>query len=513
LGELQKINITNRDVLAPLLQNSKLKIFMKVVLFRSIRTRILTATTVLIVAIVGAVVWSWAHNESEVYYQQKWQEAQILSVALSNAWTNELVDQNWGQIRLGINLLLRRNPEFVYIFVSDARLSNQIVAALPNDFQEQYIPDVVPANITDAALQVYANTQIVKTVVLRDVEFPKGQQRALRGESILEVASDMRNASGEKIGTLRIGMSLRQVKHAVRKAINNALLVGAIGLTFGLIGAYILAWQLSYPVLRLQVSATKIAAGDLDHRADIKRVDELGALSKAFNEMATALQESFNRLQRTLESFERFVPGKFLAVIASDGIENIQVGVASARLITILFADIRGYTSMSEQLTPLETFALLNDYLACMGQVINDAGGFIDKYIGDAIMALFEDETTGCALHAALAMQQTLKTFNEERLRKEQPTIKIGIGIHRGEVVMGTIGFTSRIESTVIGDTVNVAARVEGLTRKYDCPILVTESVVAAIRYPRAFNLRLVDDSVKVKGKSEPVAIYELIVG
>jgi class 3 adenylate cyclase len=108
-------------------------------------------------------------------------------------------------------------------------------------------------------------------------------------------------------------------------------------------------------------------------------------------------------------------------------------------------------------------------------------------------------------------MQQALKEFNEKRLGKDQPTIKIGIGIHRGEVVMGTIGFTSRIESTVVGDAVNVAARVEGLTRKYDCPVLVTESVVAALRHPQAFELRLVDDSVTVKGKSEPVAIYELM--
>jgi class 3 adenylate cyclase len=249
----------------------------------------------------------------------------------------------------------------------------------------------------------------------------------------------------------------------------------------------------------------------LEHRADIQRTDEIGALAATFNEMATVLQASFSRLQRTLESFERFVPGKFLTVIASDGIENIQVGVASTRLITILFADIRGYTSMSEQMTPLETFALLNDYLACMGQVINDTGGFIDKYIGDAIMALFEDETTGCALHAALAMQQSLKVFNEKRSREFQPTVNIGIGIHRGEVVMGTIGFTSRIESTVIGDAVNVAARVEGLTRKYNCDVLVTESVVAALRRPEAFELRLVDESVKVKGKNEPVAIYELM--
>lgn len=472
----------------------------------------MAATTFLILVIVTAVVWSWAKNESEVYRSSERQQAQTLAISLSNAWTNELVDQNWSQIRLGLNLMLRRNPEFIYILVSDARLSNQIVAAAPDDFMEQYIPDIVPVEDTKSAWTVYDGTRLVEPYLLRNIEFPKGVVRARRGEQVIEVASDIRNATGERIGTLRIGISLRRVNRAVRDAINKALMVGAMAWAFGLAGAYILARQLSNPVQRLQISAAKIAAGDLHHRADINRADELGALAQAFNEMATALQKSFNRLQKTVESFERFVPEKFLRVIASDGIENIQVGVASTRKITILFADIRGYTSMSEQMTPLETFALLNEYLALMGQVINDAGGFIDKYIGDAIMALFEDETTGSALRAAVAMHQVLEAFNEKRLPQEQPTIKIGIGIHRGEVVLGTIGFTSRIESTVIGDAVNVAARVEGLTRKYDCSILVTESVVVALQHPEVFNLRLVDDSVKVKGKSEPVAIYELIV-
>ncbi|MGB5959531.1 MAG: adenylate/guanylate cyclase domain-containing protein [Coleofasciculaceae cyanobacterium] len=471
----------------------------------------MTATTLLIMLIVGLVVWRWASTERELYRQQKWQEARTLAVALSSTWTNELVDQNWSQIRLGINLLLRSNQEFVYILVSDTRLDNQIIAALPEKFQEQYIPDVVSVEITKTALDLYNKSRVAETRVLRNIEFPKNQLRARLGEKIIEVASDIRNSSGQKIGTLRIGISLRQVNRAVNDAVNKALLVGALGLIFGLVGAYILAQQLTHPLRRLQISATKIAAGDLQHRADIRRADEIGALATAFNNMAKELQASFSRLQKTLESFERFVPEKFLTVIASDGIENIQVGVAATRVITILFADIRGYTSMSEQMTPLETFALLNDYLACMGQVINDAGGFIDKYIGDAIMALFEDEATGSALRAALAMQQALEDFNAQRRSRAQPIVNIGIGIHRGEVVMGTVGFTDRIESTVIGDPVNVAARVEGLTRKYNRTILVTESVIAALKYPEDFELRLVDDAVKVKGKDELVAIYELI--
>ncbi|MBW4650162.1 MAG: HAMP domain-containing protein [Kastovskya adunca ATA6-11-RM4] len=472
----------------------------------------MTATTLLIIVIIGITVWLWVKSEQDLYRYSKRKEVQLLAAALASAWTNELVDQNWGQIRQGLNLLLRRNQDFVYILVSDARLSNQIVAALPSDFQEQYYPDVVRVDITDKALNASGKTFVLETYLLRDVEFPQGQLRGRRGERMMEVATDIRNAAGEKIGTFRIGISLREVNLAMANALKKALIVGAIGLAVGLVGAYLLARQLSNPLQRLQISAAKIAAGDLQHRADIQRTDEIGALAAAFNEMSAALQASFGRLQKTIESFERFVPDKFLAVIASDGIENIQVGVTAIRRITILFADIRGYTSMSEQLTPLETFTLLNDYLACMGQVINDNGGFIDKYIGDAIMALFDDEGTGCALYAALAMQQMLQEFNANRKHKALPLIEIGIGIHRGEVVMGTIGFTSRIESTVIGDAVNVAARVEGLTRQYDCAILVTESVVSSLHHPEAFKLRLVGDSVKVKGKDEAVAIHEVLL-
>ncbi|NET05643.1 MAG: adenylate/guanylate cyclase domain-containing protein [Symploca sp. SIO2B6] len=472
----------------------------------------MVATLLLILAIVGVVVWTWADDVRDVYYRQTQREARMIATALSNAWTNELVNQNWGQIRLGINLLLQRNRQFIYILVSDTRRSNQIVAAVPSDFVDQFFPDIVPAKITEAALEVYNDSRVHKTVMLRDLELSEGKLQARRGETILEVASDIRQASGVKVGTLRMGMSLRRVRRAVRRAIYKALVVGILGLGIGLIGAYILAQHLTRPVRRLQMSAAKIAAGDWYHRATVDRADEIGALATSFNQMSTALEATFSRLERTAKSFERFVPDKFLTAIAADGIENIQVGVASTRLITILFADIRGYTSMSEQMTPLETFTLLNDYLACMGQVIEEAGGFIDKYIGDAIMALFEDETSGNALKAALGMQQRLKVFNEKRYRKGLPQINIGIGIHRGEVVMGTIGFTSRIESTVVGDAVNVAARVEGLTRTYNCNILVTESVLESLKQPESFVLKLVEQSVKVKGKIEPVGIYELIV-
>lgn len=375
----------------------------------------MTTTTILTVTLVGAVVLVWAKSESLLYRQQKWDEAKSLATALSESWTGPLYDQNWSQLRLGLDVLLKQNDELVYILVSDTRLKNQIVAASPTEFNEQYVPDLVPLSVTDAALaspsvRSFLSLSVKETFVLRDVEFPKGQIRARRGERVIEVAADIRIATGQKIGTFRLGMSLREVDNAVKAAINQALAVGGLGLAVGSISAYVLAERLSNPVRRLQVSAAKIAAGDLAHRAEIAIADEIGALAVSFNEMSAALQASFSKLQQTLASFERFVPAKFLSVIAPEGIENIQVGVASIQTMTILFCDIRGYTAMSEQMTPIETFSFLNDYLSCMGQAIDQTGGFIDKYIGDAIMALFDDEATDCVLRAVLLMHQTSHT-------------------------------------------------------------------------------------------------------
>ncbi|YAF95095.1 MAG: adenylate/guanylate cyclase domain-containing protein [Nodularia sp. CChRGM 3473] len=483
---------------------------MKFFAFPSIRIQIMTAVTLLSVTLVGSIVLVWAKTESKVYRQQKLNEAKLFSRVLSTTlFANHLAEQNWSQIRLNLDLLLRENEEFVYALVSDARMNNQIVAASPGEFQGQYIPDVVPVTVTNTALNLSKQSSSVETFVLRDIQF-SGNLRAKRGERIMEVASDIQLIQGEKIGTLRFGISLKQVENAVANAVNQALAVGSVGLVFGLLLAYILAKRLSKPIRRLQVSAAKIAAGDLQHRAEITSSDEIGALATSFNEMSVALQASFSKLQKTLESFERFVPNKFILAIAPQGIENIQVGVAVTRTMTILFCDIRGYTSMSEVMTPLEIFTFLNDYLACMGQAISKTGGFIDKYIGDAIMALFDDQATDGALKAAILMRQSLDQFNHERVKNNLPQIAVGIGIHRGEVVMGTVGFTCRIDSTVVGDAVNIASRIEGMTKHYGCGTLVTESVILSLSAPELFSLRLVDSSVKLKGKDEAIAIYEL---
>jgi len=482
----------------------------KVHALRSIGTRLMVATTLLVALVAGSVVWLWATADRDLYYDQKRREAESLATGLAGAWVNELEEQNWSQIRANAERIAETNDDVAYVIVTDDRLGGQVVAAVPADIIDRYVPDVVPLPVTQAALAPSPGARASETFLLRPVALPGGRPRAARGQRIIEVAADVRNFSGFRAGTLRVGISLAAVDRAVASAVKKTLLVGVLCLLVGLAGAWLLARRLTHPIDALRASAAKIASGDLEHRARVHRVDEVGLLAASFNDMTAALEASFEKLEGTLASFERFVPEKFLAAIAPEGIERIKVGAAVEKRVSILFSDIRGYTSISEGQTPLEVFRFLNIYFERMGEAIRDAGGFIDKYIGDAIMALFDDPASDGALAAALAMRGALARLNEERARAGRPPLDMGVGIHAGDVVVGTVGSPSRMSPTAIGDAVNVASRVEGLTKQYGCAILVTESVVAAVARPDAFSIRLVATGVKVKGKDEPVALYEV---
>lgn len=479
--------------------------------FYSLRSQIILGTILLVMGLISTSVWFLINLESRLYVEQL--EKQMKSLAAFSATTMrlEFVEQNWGNLRVRMDELLLNNSEFVYALVSSTELNNQIIVATPKEFEGQYVPKLMPLSITQKAITPSIEPRVNKTVLLMPVEFPSGIKRAIRGERLLDVAATIGSKSGEKLtenlATLRIGVTFHQLDEEIAKAIIQSLLLGAVGIIWGLFGAYWLAEHLSHPILKLRKSAAMIASGDLQHRASLDRTTEIAALAQSFNEMSASLQEIFGKLQLTLDSFQRFVPEKFLHAIAPYGIENIQVGEAAEKPISILFADIRGYTSLSEKMSARETFDFLNHYLACMGEAIDSHNGFIDKYIGDAIMALFDEDSSDNALQASIAMQQALIQFNQKSTSHK---IEIGIGIHRGTVIMGTVGFKSRIESTVIGDAVNLASRIEGLTKTYNCSILLTEAVVKNLKYPENFQLVLVDKAAKVKGKDVQIPIYTL---
>jgi class 3 adenylate cyclase len=206
-------------------------------------------------------------------------------------------------------------------------------------------------------------------------------------------------------------------------------------------------------------------------------------------------------------SIERFVPRAFLAIMGKPSIVSVNLGDNKRMNMTVLFSDIRNFTGMSEQMSPDENFAFINAYLERMGPVIRAHNGFIDKYIGDAIMALFEHADD--AVRAGLAMVDTLAQYNAAREAAGAALIGIGIGLNSGSLMLGTIGEKDRMDGTVISDAVNLASRIESLTKTYRISLLVSENTYRQLSDPKAYDIRPID-VVLVKGKTQPVTIFEV---
>ncbi len=204
----------------------------------------------------------------------------------------------------------------------------------------------------------------------------------------------------------------------------------------------------------------------------------------------------------------RFVPRQFLQILNKESILDVTVGDQIRQEMSILFSDIRDFTTLSEQMTPEDNFRFINGYLSRMEPAIVENQGFIDKYIGDAIMALFE-EGADDAVRAAIAMLQTLEAYNRDRQALNRTPLRIGIGINTGDLMLGTVGGQSRIDGTVIGDVVNLASRMEGLTKRYRVPLLISESTFTRLQDVSDYAVRKID-RVQVKGKSEWVSVYEV---
>ena len=214
-------------------------------------------------------------------------------------------------------------------------------------------------------------------------------------------------------------------------------------------------------------------------------------------------------LEQKVKTFFKFVPAQFIeALNHSANPEDIHLGDASKKNMAVLFSDIRNFTDLSEKLSPEESFEFINRYLAYMGPVVRNNKGFIDKYIGDAIMALFESSDN--AIEAASEMLKALAEFNKERISGGKREIKIGIGIHTGSLMLGTVGEQDRMQTTVIGETVNIAARTETMTKVYRTPIIITEKTKSDLNKQSAYKMRLID-RVKMRGISYDVDIFEVL--
>jgi two-component system sensor histidine kinase ChiS len=210
-------------------------------------------------------------------------------------------------------------------------------------------------------------------------------------------------------------------------------------------------------------------------------------------------------------TLERFVPREFFSLLGKKSILEINLGDQIKQQMTVMFADIRGWTSLSESMSPQENFNFINAYLRRVSPVIKQHNGFIDQYYGDGVMALFPVSPDD-AMMAGIAMHAGVVEYNKEREKEGFRPIGIGVGLHTGDLMLGIIGSEDRMQGAVVADAVNLAARLEGLTRIYGSSITLSEPTLSHLKEPDKYNHRFVD-KVQVKGKREPVSVHEVFDG
>ncbi len=223
------------------------------------------------------------------------------------------------------------------------------------------------------------------------------------------------------------------------------------------------------------------------------------------------VREREEAILRIHEVTKKFVPNEFIRSLGKETLTDVKLGDQVEKIVTVLFTDIRDFTTLSEKMTPDENFRFVSSFNARLGPVIRSNNGFINQYLGDSIMAIFPDDPQD-ALHAAIGMQKAVHELNEERKEIGLPPIRAGIGMHTGSLIMGITGDEFRMDAATISDTVNTAARIESLTKFYKSPLLLSDHTLQYLNDQNNFHFRHLGN-VRLKGKNNILTIIECING
>ncbi|MCI4626954.1 MAG: HAMP domain-containing protein [Candidatus Magnetoovum sp. WYHC-5] len=323
-----------------------------------------------------------------------------------------------------------------------------------------------------------------------------------------EYVSLLKQVEGNNDFTL-FALLQRSMSNALKPYYRFRMILIAITITALLFSILLSLWiskTVTTPVRTLVEGVVRVEYGDYGHEVNIKQRDELGMLAEAFNKMMRGLEEK----KKVHDLLGKVVSAPIAHELLS---KQVELG-GEEREVTIIFSDMRNFTTLSENRSPVSVLNLLNVYLTQMSDIVESYGGVVDKYIGDAVMALFgaplgHADDVNRALYAAIDMIKAKDKINMDFERQGLPKIDIGIGINTDIVVAGNMGSTNRLNYTVIGDGVNVASRLEGLTKEktYNANIIISEAVYK--KADKTFKTRFLGE-VSIKGKKQLVSIYAL---
>ena len=380
-------------------------------------------------------------------------------------------------------------------------------------------PDVAYVAITDEKGRALAHSDM--HLVGRPLERPESlqplgsellvQSYEAEGADVIDFSIPL-SFRQVPVGALYLGVSQRANAAALADARKDAIWVSFAMVLLGIFGAFALGTVLSRPISRLMAGTRAIADGNYGIKLPVDSRDEIGELTHSFNEMAASLKEK-DAIKREKDAikraFTRYVAREVVTEILRDPDKIVLTG--ERRDVTVLFCDVRGFTSISERLSPEEVVSLLNAFYTLMIDTTFKHEGTLDKFLGDGVMSvfgapIFHPDHSVRALRTALAMQAGIRELSARRVAEGKAPLKIGIGVNAGSAVAGTVGTEQRMEYTVIGDSVNLAARLESVAKAGQ--ILISGATHALVKH--AIHARPLG-RVKVRGKEDEIDVYEVL--
>ena len=471
----------------------------------------------LILTITGLSIY----RSAEIYLVEKFRHQQMLLAENTAAFINGDIHRNFkttqamktGAYRhYNAALIKTMNADsfssFIYtlnVSSADKQLTYGIIPDIRKDKKEQQkdlfssgsklVTSDSFSQLVHSFFQAQANS---KTVLLNDM---------INIQKYISLAI-IRDNKNIPVGVVVVEVSNQQVSALKENLLQSMLVTISSLFIILLVASLFFARKITGPFEQLTDAIERLIKNDFNFHLSLSGFGGFTYLAKQFNLMLLKLQVSRNELVSTNKAYSRFVPHQVLKLISPNGIKSTSLGDCIEKEMTILFCDIRGFTRLSESMPPSKNFKFINQYLSIMVPVINKYGGTIDKYMGDGIMALFPNSADQ-ALDAAVGMMQTLDKYNQKLKAKNLPIVEIGMGLHTGKMMLGTVGTSSRMDVTVISDTVNTAARIEALTKTFHTPILISEQLRIRLDSFDKRNLRFIATCF-VQGKSRQMTIYEV---
>ena len=338
-------------------------------------------------------------------------------------------------------------------------------------------------------------------------QVPLVQQYSAGGTPYFDISSPVLSGNRRK-GTVHIGFTSASVASSLKDAKRKVLVIAGSAVLLDMLGVIVIVGWMLRPLPVLAKAARDVGKGRLDMQVSFEMKDEIGQLAQAFNQMILSLRE---------KEMIRSTFGRYMSKEVVDGFLNgkvsMELGGGELKEMTVLMSDIRGFTEFSEKLPPQEVVTLLNRYFTEMVQAIAENGGTVDKFIGDAVLAVFgwpvaRENHERLAVEAALAMKERLAALNVSLVKEGRNPIEIGIAINSGKAVAGNIGSQEKVQYTVIGDAVNLTSRMESGNKEYGTDLIVSEPVYLAVK--EWFKFKDIGEK-PVRGRTEPVHIYQVL--